>query len=68
MDQPTEKSPEEVMKELCMAVISEMPSEVSAVQAGNLNVLNKLIGRVAKSSRGRADPRLARKVLEELLK
>lgn len=55
------------IRTLCEEAILALPEEAAAAKKGNKNVLNKLVGRVMKSSRGRADARGAREVLEEML-
>uniref|UniRef100_A0A8C9T4Q2 Glutamyl-tRNA(Gln) amidotransferase subunit B, mitochondrial n=1 Tax=Scleropages formosus TaxID=113540 RepID=A0A8C9T4Q2_SCLFO len=55
------------IQQVCRRVIDSHPDEVSALRAGNKNVLNKLIGQVRKQTKGRADPQLVRAILEEEL-
>jgi aspartyl-tRNA(Asn)/glutamyl-tRNA(Gln) amidotransferase subunit B len=52
---------------LCESAVTELPSEVAAVRAGNKNVLNKIVGHVMKKSRGRADATATRKLVEQLI-
>jgi len=52
---------------LCEAAITTLPAEVDAVRNGNKNVLNKIVGKVMKDSRGRADARVARTLLAQLI-
>uniref|UniRef100_A0A3B3TCG5 Glutamyl-tRNA(Gln) amidotransferase subunit B, mitochondrial n=1 Tax=Paramormyrops kingsleyae TaxID=1676925 RepID=A0A3B3TCG5_9TELE len=51
------------IERICQSVIDSHPEEVSLVVGGN--VLNKLMGRVMKQTKGRADPLLVRTLLEE---
>ncbi|KAG2141552.1 GatB/GatE catalytic domain-containing protein [Suillus cothurnatus] len=51
----------------CVEAIEALPEEAEAVRQGNLRVLNKLVGKVMQLSRGRADARNARVVLEDVL-
>ena len=51
----------------CKQIISEMPEESQAIQNGHVGVLNKLVGRVMKLSKGRADAKAVRSTLEQLL-
>ncbi|KAA1466549.1 Glutamyl-tRNA amidotransferase B subunit [Dentipellis sp. KUC8613] len=53
--------------ELCREVITKLPEEAEAVRQGNTKVLNKLVGSVMKSSRGRADAQAVRSKLREVL-
>ncbi|KDQ64199.1 hypothetical protein JAAARDRAFT_27825 [Jaapia argillacea MUCL 33604] len=52
----------------CKESIAAMPSESEAARKGNKNVVNKLVGRVMKLSRGRVDAGTVRQALEVLLK
>ncbi|CAL1700292.1 unnamed protein product [Somion occarium] len=51
----------------CKEVIEALPEEAQAVRNGNMNVLNKLVGRVMKTSKGRADAKAVRNALQDLL-
>jgi aspartyl-tRNA(Asn)/glutamyl-tRNA(Gln) amidotransferase subunit B len=44
-----------------------MPDETAAARKGNKNVINKLVGTVMRQSRGRADARSVKEVLDRLL-
>ncbi|CAJ1052514.1 glutamyl-tRNA(Gln) amidotransferase subunit B%2C mitochondrial [Xyrichtys novacula] len=50
---------------ICQKVVDSHPDEVQAIRNGNKRVLNKLMGLVQKETKGRADPVLVRKILEE---
>ncbi|KAJ7505476.1 Glutamyl-tRNA amidotransferase subunit B, mitochondrial [Mycena galericulata] len=52
---------------LCSAAIAALPAEASAFRNGHKNVLNKILGRVMKDSRGRADSKEVKKHLVALL-
>ncbi|KAG5219735.1 Glutamyl-tRNA amidotransferase [Salix suchowensis] len=52
---------------ICRASISQMPAEVVAYQAGNVNVLNKIVGHVMKTTRGRANALAVKAVLQAML-
>ncbi|KAG5648738.1 hypothetical protein DXG03_000085 [Asterophora parasitica] len=60
-------SPSSGLQTLCADAIAALPAEADAVRNGNKNVLNKIVGRVMKDSRGRADAQAARARLEELI-
>lgn len=51
----------------CEEAIQSLPEEAEVVRRGNLRVLNKLVGKVMKASRGRADAVAIRTMLLELL-
>jgi aspartyl-tRNA(Asn)/glutamyl-tRNA(Gln) amidotransferase subunit B len=55
------------LERLCTQVIAEMPEEADAIRRGVPNVINKLMGRVMKSSKGTADPKSIRRMLQKLL-
>ncbi|KAG7221918.1 hypothetical protein INR49_016944 [Caranx melampygus] len=50
---------------ICQKVVDLHPDEVHAIRKGNKKVLNKLMGLVQKETKGRADPVLVRKILQE---
>ncbi|XP_068125761.1 glutamyl-tRNA(Gln) amidotransferase subunit B, mitochondrial-like [Hyperolius riggenbachi] len=52
-------------EEICQKIVDEHTEAVAAIQKGNLKVVNKLIGLVQKTSKGRADPVLVKAILEE---
>ena len=56
------------LKEWCTTAIHVLPSEAEAARRGNTNVVNKLLGHVMKLSRGTADAKAARTLLQEMLK
>jgi aspartyl-tRNA(Asn)/glutamyl-tRNA(Gln) amidotransferase subunit B len=58
---------DDFLERLCTQVIAEMPEEADAMRRGVPNVINKLLGRVMKSSKGTADPKSIRKMLQKLL-
>jgi len=56
-----------LLERLCVQAITDMPEESDAVRRGVPNVINKLLGRVMKSSKGTTDPQSVRRMLEKLL-
>ena len=52
----------------CLEAIEELPQQAEAVRKGNMPVLNKLVGKVMKLSKGRANAESVRSLLSELLK
>ncbi|KAF8505869.1 GatB/GatE catalytic domain-containing protein [Russula emetica] len=81
LDHPSSEAPSELaerlgllanrgddfLERLCTQVIAEMPEEADAMRRGVPHVINKLLGRVMKSSKGTADPQSIRKMLQKLL-
>jgi aspartyl-tRNA(Asn)/glutamyl-tRNA(Gln) amidotransferase subunit B len=64
---PPSTPQEDILHSLCRDAIAALPDEVEAVRTGHKNVLNKIVGRVMNESRGRADARNVRTLLEELI-
>uniref|UniRef100_UPI0037E967A6 glutamyl-tRNA(Gln) amidotransferase subunit B, mitochondrial n=1 Tax=Semicossyphus pulcher TaxID=241346 RepID=UPI0037E967A6 len=50
---------------ICQKVVDSHPDEVQAIRNGNKKVVNKLMGLVQKETKGRADPVLVRRILQE---
>lgn len=82
LDNPSSKSPEKLAKEhslialgksdssmeaWCREVIESNPEVADAIRAGNINVVNKLVGRVMKKSRGTVDALSVKKLLLEII-
>jgi len=82
LDSPSSKTPEELAKEhaliaraegdssvevWCRQMIESNPNAVDAIRAGNTNVVNKLVGKVMKESRGTAEAVAVRKLLLEMI-
>ncbi|XP_064508299.1 glutamyl-tRNA(Gln) amidotransferase subunit B, mitochondrial isoform X3 [Pseudopipra pipra] len=55
------------LEQICQAVIDRQENEVMAIKAGNLKVLNKLIGLVQRETQGRSNPVLVKQLLEKKL-
>ena len=53
--------------EICEKAVAELTEEVMAVRKGNKNVLNRIVGLVMKESRGRADARRVKEIVERLV-
>ena len=51
----------------CQEVIGESPNEVASYKSGKVALIGWFVGHVMKKMRGKADPQLARTILEELL-
>ncbi|VDB97129.1 unnamed protein product [Peniophora sp. CBMAI 1063] len=56
------------LEQLCRDVLAAMPNESQAVRDGNMNVLNKILGRVMKQSHGTANAQTARRVIQDILR
>ncbi|EPS98747.1 Glutamyl-tRNA amidotransferase B subunit [Fomitopsis schrenkii] len=82
LDKPSDRSASDLARELsllagaddavvlekwCAEVIAALPQEAEVVRRGNVNVLNKILGRVMKLSKGRADAKAARDTLLRML-
>lgn len=59
-------SPTDELETLCLEAIAALPEEAVAMRKGNRNVMNKLVGWVMKSSKGRADAKAVKEVLERI--
>ncbi|KIM58768.1 hypothetical protein SCLCIDRAFT_127489 [Scleroderma citrinum Foug A] len=57
-----------LVSQWCLEAIENLPQQAEAVREGNLPVLNKLVGKVMKLSKGRANADNVRTLLLELLR
>ncbi|KAL4081424.1 GatB/GatE catalytic domain-containing protein [Scleroderma yunnanense] len=57
-----------LVSQWCLEAIEALPQQAEAARKGNLPVLNKLVGKVMKLSKGRANAENVRTLLSELLK
>lgn len=78
----SDKSPEEIVKEKGLAqisdegeivkivetVIEEQPKSVEAFKSGKTNAISFLVGQVMKATKGKANPAMVNKLLQEKLK
>jgi aspartyl-tRNA(Asn)/glutamyl-tRNA(Gln) amidotransferase subunit B len=60
-------SDESALQGLAAEVLAENPDQVAAFKAGKVTLMGWFVGQVMKKSRGKADPQLAREILEGLL-
>jgi aspartyl-tRNA(Asn)/glutamyl-tRNA(Gln) amidotransferase subunit B len=60
-------SDDTAIRTIVSEVLAESPKEVEAYKAGKVTLMGWFVGQVMKKMRGKADPTLARKILEELL-
>jgi len=58
---------QDLLVEICEKAVAELTAEVVAVKKGNKNVLNRIVGFVMKESRGRADARRVKEIVERLV-
>ncbi len=58
----------DAIRTVCAEVLAEAPEQVAAYKSGKTTLIGWFVGQVMKKSRGKADPQLARTLLEELLK
>jgi len=56
------------IRNVCQEVVAENPREVASYKAGKITLAAWFVGQVMRKMRGKADPSLARSILEELLK
>jgi aspartyl-tRNA(Asn)/glutamyl-tRNA(Gln) amidotransferase subunit B len=63
----SENSSSDSLKRLCEEAIAALPEEAGVVRKGNERVIMKLVGKVMRDSRGRADAKAATDLLKELL-
>lgn len=60
-------SDDSAIRVVCLEVLAESPKEVESYKAGKVTLIGWFVGQVMKKMRGKADPTLARTILEELL-
>ncbi len=60
-------SDDSAIRLICEEVIAESPAEVGSYKGGKVSLIGWFVGQVMKKMKGKADPTLARKILEELL-
>jgi aspartyl-tRNA(Asn)/glutamyl-tRNA(Gln) amidotransferase subunit B len=61
-------SDEEAIRKVSEEVLAENPEQVAAYHDGKVTLIGWFVGQVMKKSKGKADPQLARAILEALLK
>ena len=55
------------IREIAAAILAENPDQVDKYKGGKDSLIGWFVGQVMRNSQGKADPNLAREVLEELL-
>jgi aspartyl-tRNA(Asn)/glutamyl-tRNA(Gln) amidotransferase subunit B len=58
----------DAIQAVCTEVLAENPDQAASYRGGKTTLMGWFVGQVMKKSRGKADPQLAKSVLEELLK
>ena len=61
-------SDDSAIRAVVAEVLAESPKEVESYRVGKVSLIGWFVGQVMKKMRGKADPALARKILEEMLK
>jgi aspartyl-tRNA(Asn)/glutamyl-tRNA(Gln) amidotransferase subunit B len=61
-------SDDAVIRTACTEIITESPKETESYKAGKVTLMGWFVGQVMRKMRGKADPSLARTILEEMLK
>jgi aspartyl-tRNA(Asn)/glutamyl-tRNA(Gln) amidotransferase subunit B len=57
----------DAIRAVCAEVLAESPDQVASYKAGKVTLVGWFVGQVMKKMRGKADPTLAKSILEELL-
>jgi aspartyl-tRNA(Asn)/glutamyl-tRNA(Gln) amidotransferase subunit B len=60
-------SDQETIRSVCAEVLAENPDQVISYKGGKTTLMGWFVGQVMKKMRGKADPQIAKAVLEELL-
>ncbi|MBN1536323.1 MAG: Asp-tRNA(Asn)/Glu-tRNA(Gln) amidotransferase subunit GatB [Anaerolineales bacterium] len=60
-------SDQDAIRTVCAEVLAEAPDQVKNYQGGKIGLMGWFVGQVMKKMRGKADPQLAKSILEELL-
>ena len=58
---------EEAIRAYCAAVVAENPEQVASYRKGKVSLIGWFVGQVMRRSGGKADPQLARNIMEGLL-
>jgi aspartyl-tRNA(Asn)/glutamyl-tRNA(Gln) amidotransferase subunit B len=61
-------SDSDAIRGVCQEVLAESPDQVASYKNGKVTLMGWFVGQVMKKMRGKADPQVAKSVLEELLK
>lgn len=60
-------SDDSAIRTICQQVLQESPNEAAAYRSGKVTLMGWFVGQVMKAMRGKADPQIARTIMEELL-
>lgn len=60
-------SDDAAIRAICSEVLAESPKEVASYRSGKVTLMGWFVGQVMKKMRSKADPALARQILEQLL-
>jgi aspartyl-tRNA(Asn)/glutamyl-tRNA(Gln) amidotransferase subunit B len=60
-------SDQDAIRTVCAEVLAEAPDQVKNYQSGKVGLMGWFVGQVMKKMRGKADPQMAKAILEELL-
>jgi aspartyl-tRNA(Asn)/glutamyl-tRNA(Gln) amidotransferase subunit B len=60
-------SDQDAIRAVCAQVLAESPDQVATYKAGKTTLIGWFVGQVMKKMRGKADPQMARSILEEML-
>ena len=60
-------SDQEAIRAVCAEVLAENPEQAASYKSGKVTLMGWFVGQVMKKMRGKADPQVAKTVLEELL-
>ena len=61
-------SDDSAIREICQKIIDNNPAEVESFRGGKDSLIGWFVGQVMREMRGKADPQMARQILDELLK
>jgi aspartyl-tRNA(Asn)/glutamyl-tRNA(Gln) amidotransferase subunit B len=57
----------DAIRAVCAEVLAESPEQAASYKGGKVTLMGWFVGQVMKKMRGKADPQVAKAVLEELL-
>jgi aspartyl-tRNA(Asn)/glutamyl-tRNA(Gln) amidotransferase subunit B len=60
-------SDQAAIRSICAELLAENPEQVASYRSGKVGLIGWFVGQVMKKMRGKADPQIARSILEELL-
>jgi aspartyl-tRNA(Asn)/glutamyl-tRNA(Gln) amidotransferase subunit B len=60
-------SDDSAIRDVCAKIMAASPTETAAYKSGKVTLIGWFVGQVMKEMRGKADPQIARKIMEEVL-